>query len=104
MKDDRARRRRRKSGRVTPKAPPDALAVARHEVRRHTPERVYSWMLDQSQRRQTIPIPLLVAGCEYVGRARRCGTDRVYEDLQAEVFATTGHGMPLENDKRGPLA
>lgn len=98
------RQKRGKGGRATPKAAPDPMTAARRDVRRYKPEEVYRWMVERSQKRQTIPVHLLVAGCEYVGKARRCGTDQVFKDLQAEVLATTGHGMPLDSDRRGLVA
>lgn len=82
----------------------DPLVQARREVRKQDPDELYAWMVRQSGRHQTIPIPYLIAACEHVGRRRGRTVDEVFTQLSAEVASTYGHGMPVENDKRGPLA
>lgn len=99
MSNSRRMRRRRKQAR------PDQalLAEARREVRKRDRDDVWRFLVDRSSKRQTIPIPLLVAACEYVGETRQGGTDAVFQQLQSEVLMATGHGMPLEPSQRGPL-
>lgn len=62
-------------------------------------DEVWQWMRSMSVAGQTIPVPLLIACCEYVGE-RSGGTDAVFKRLEAEVKAATGRDMPVMSTRR----
>lgn len=84
--------------------PADLATQAQKDVRKKKPDELYRWMVEQSVKRQTIPMPWLVAACQYLGERWGKSTDDVFKQLRAEVRALSGHDMPVESDARGPLA
>lgn len=93
----RQRRRRRSQGRNP--AEEHELNLARRTVRQRPRSEVWAWMRGRSIAGQTIPVPLLVACCEYVGE-RAGGTDATFVRLRDEVREATGRDMPVVSTRR----